>query len=157
MEHYTILETHSIEMFTIHILDNGIVHVEVAGDSVVDVKHLKAQYEFFRSRYDGKTKFCILVESGYDSTVTKEAREYTTLPETNAMTLATAVVVKSLAERLIINFIINVISRQAMTLRLFDAKESAMKWLLLQKENASSGGQSKQTKQTKQDKLSSCL
>lgn len=154
MEHYTILETHSIEMFTIHILDNGITHVEVAGDTVVDVKHLKAQYEFFKSRYDGKTKFCILVESGYDSTLTKEAREYTSQPETNAMTLATAVVVKSLAERLIINFIINIISRQAMTLRLFDTRESAMKWLLSQKETSAP---TRQSKQTKQDKLSSCL
>jgi hypothetical protein len=151
LEHYTILETHSIEMFTIHILDNGITHVEVAGDTVVDVKHLKAQYEFFKSRYDGKTKFSILVESGYDSTLTKEAREYTSLPETNAMTKATAVVVKSLAERLIINFIINIISRQAMTLRLFDTKENAMNWLLSQKDSSTP------TRQARQDKLSSCL
>lgn len=134
LEDYTILETHNIAVFTISVLDNGIFHIHVAGDTVVEAKHLKAQYEFFRSRYDGKNKFCILVESGHDSTLTKEAREYTSQPETNAMTLATGVVVKSLAERIIINFIINITNRQAMKIRLFEHKENAMKWLLSVKE-----------------------
>jgi hypothetical protein len=148
LEHYTILETHTVEMFTIHFLSNGIVHLEVAGDTVIDVKHLKAQFDFLKSRYDGKTKFTILVESGYDSTLTKEAREYTALPGSNVLTLATAVVVKSLAERLIINFIINITSRQAMKIRLFDSKESAMKWLLSIKELSSP---------TTQNKLTACF
>lgn len=133
-EHYTILETHTVEMFTIHFWDNGIVHVEVAGNVVVDVKHIKAQHDFLKARYDHKNKFSILVESDYDSTLTKEAREYSSLPETNAMTLATAVVVKSLAERIIINFIINITSRQAMKIRLFDSKDKAVAWLLSNKE-----------------------
>lgn len=133
-ENYTILETHTVEMFTIHFWDNGIVHVEVAGNVVVDVKHIKAQYEFLKARYDHKNKFSILVESDYDSTLTKEAREYSSLPETNAMTLATAVVVKSLAERIIINFIINITSRQAMKIRLFDSRDKAITWLLSNKE-----------------------
>lgn len=148
LEHYTILETHLVEMFTIHMLDNGIVHIEVAGDTIVDVKHIKAQREFLKARFDGKTKFSILVESGYDSTLTKEAREYTSLPETNAMTLATAVVVKSLAERIIINFIVNITSRQAMKIRLFEQRENAMKWLLSLKELSTSSKQ--------QDKLTAC-
>lgn len=149
MEDYTILETHRIEVFMIHLLDNGIFHIEVAGDTVVEVKHLKAQYEFFRSRYDGKNKFTILVESGHDSTLTKEAREYAALPETNAMTMATGVVVKSLAERIILNFIINITSRQAMKIRLFDHKEAAMKWLLSVKELSAPT--------TRQSQLTSCL
>lgn len=148
LEHYTILETRIVEMFTIHLLDNGIVHIEVAGDTIVDVKHIKAQREFLKSRFDGKNKFIILVESGYDSTLTKEAREYTSLPETNAMTLATAVVVKSLAERIIINFIVNITSRQAMKIRLFEHKEAAIKWLLSVKEL---------TTTPKQDKLMTIL
>lgn len=117
-------------MFTIHFLENGIVHVQVAGDCIVDVKHIRAQHEFLKSRFEPGHKFCILVESGYDSTLTKEAREYSALPETNTMTLATAVVVKSLAERLILSFIINMINRQVMKIRLFDCREKAFKWLL---------------------------
>jgi hypothetical protein len=129
-EHYAILETHLVELFTTSFWDNGIVHVTVPGDSTVDAKHIKAQYEFLKAHYDQKNKFLILVESGHDCTVTKEAREFSSLPETNSMNLATAVVVKSLAERLIINFIINITSRQAMKIRLFDSKENAAKWLL---------------------------
>ena len=134
LKNFTILETHTVEMFTIHFLDNGVVYIQVAGDSVVDKKHIKAQYAFLKSRYNGINKFRILVESGYDSTLTKEAREYSSLPETNAMTLGSGVVVKSLAERLIINLIINITNRQAMKIRLFDDRDKAMKWLLSLKE-----------------------
>ncbi len=134
-ENYSILETHQQTVFAIEIWDNGITHVDVAGNTVVELKHLKAQYNFFKERYDNINKFLILVESGHDSTLTKEAREFSALPETNAMTEATAVVVKSLAERLIINFIINITNRQAMKIRLFDDKEKAVKWLLSLKEN----------------------
>ncbi len=146
--HYTILETHIVEMFTIHLLDNGIVLIQVAGDASVDVKHLRAQRAFLKSRFDGKNKFSILVESGYDSTLTKEAREYSSLPETNPMILATAVVVKSLAERIILNFIVNITSRQVMKIRLFDHKEEAMNWLLSLKELDTP---------TQQNKLTTCL
>ena len=136
-ENYSILETHLVEMFTIEFWDNGLVHVVVPGDTIVDKKHIKAQYEFFKTRYDQKNKFLILVESGYDSTLTKEAREFSSLPESNSMTFATAVVVKSLAERLIINFIINITNRQAMKIRLFDSRENAAKWLLSLKDMTS--------------------
>jgi hypothetical protein len=142
-ENYSILETQQVELFTIEFWDNGIVHVTVPGDTIVDAKHIKAQYEFLKSRYDQKNKFIILVESGHDSTLTKEAREFSSLPETNAMTFATAVVVKSLAERLIINFIINITSRQAMKIRLFDNKENAAKWLLSLKEVSSASPKSR--------------
>ncbi|MES2131038.1 MAG: hypothetical protein V4506_01745 [Bacteroidota bacterium] len=134
-ENYAILETHVRTVFTINVWDNGIMYVQVPGDTVVELKHVKGQYEFFKERYDQKNKFLILVESGHDSTLTKEAREFSSLPETNAMTGATAVVVKSLAERLIINFIINITNRLAMKIRLFDSREKAVKWLLSLEKN----------------------
>ena len=135
-QNYSVQETHVRTVFTINVWDNGIMHVEVPGNTVVQIKHIKGQYEFFKERYDQKNKFLILVESGHDSTLTKEAREFSSLPETNAMTEATAVVVKSLAERIIINFIINVTNRQAMKIRLFDNKDKAINWLLSLKQNA---------------------
>lgn len=138
VEDYSILETHVLPVFTINILDNGITHVYVTGDTLIELKNIKEQYQFLKNRYDSKNKFIILVESGENSTLTKEAREFSSLPETNTMTLGTAVIVKSLAERLIINFMIKVLHQQTMKLRMFDNKEKAINWLLSLKQNQSS-------------------
>jgi hypothetical protein len=46
------------------------------------------------------------------------------------MTKATAVIVKSLAHRILINFIIKLTHQQTMKMRLFDDKQKAIDWLL---------------------------
>ena len=81
-------------------------------------------------KYDGINKHIILVEPGLDSSISKEAREFATKPESNEMTKATAVIVKSLAHRLVINFIINFTNQQTMKMRMFDNKQKAIDWLL---------------------------
>lgn len=133
-ENYSVLETHQLEVFTIDVWENNIFHVQVKGEVEVELKHVKEQHEFFKQRFDQKNKFLILVESGYHATFTKEAREFSALPETNIIIAATAVVVKSLAERLITNFIINFTSEQETQIQLFDCREKAVKWLLLLQE-----------------------
>lgn len=129
-ENYSIIETHQLEVFTIDVWENNIFHVQVKGDIEVELKHVKEQHEFFKQRFDQKNKFLILVESGYHCALTKEAREFSALPETNIMKAATAVVITSLAERLITNFIINFTSEQEIQIQLFDCREKAVKWLL---------------------------
>jgi len=72
------------------------------------------------------------VDPGKFTTITKEAREYSQRPESNSTTLANAVVVKSLAQRILINFMIAVIHQQTMKMKIFDSKEKAIEWLLSQ-------------------------
>jgi hypothetical protein len=72
----------------------------------------------------------VLVEPGRYTSISKEAREFSTLPESNNMTMASAVIVKSIAHRIIINFIINFIRQQNMKMRMFDDKNKAIEWLL---------------------------
>lgn len=134
-EDYSVLETHVLPVFTINIWDNGIVHIQVAGDTMVELQDIERQYEFLKNRFNSTDKFIILVESGENSSLTKEAREFSSLPETNAFTHGTAVIVKTLAERLIINFMINVLHQQTMKLRMFDDKKKAINWLLSLKTN----------------------
>lgn len=133
-ENYSVLETHLLEALIINVWDNGIFHIQVKGDVEVELKHVKEQHEFFKQRFDQKNKFLILIESGYHSALTKEAREFSALPEANIMTAATAVVIKSLAERLITNFIINFTSEQEIQIQPFDCRKNAVKWLILCKE-----------------------
>ncbi len=134
-EKHAVLETFTHPVFTINRMDTGIFHVQIAADTVLELKDVQDQHDFFKSRYDSVNKFIILVESGENSSLTKEAREYASLPETNSMTLGTAVVIKSLAERIITNFMINVVQQQAMKIRMFDNREKAIKWLLSLNQN----------------------
>ncbi len=119
---------------TIDFWDNGITNLRIEDNVEVTLKDAEEQYEILRSRYDGKIKYRILVEPGRYTSISKEARDFSTVPERNAMTLANAVVVRSLAHRIIINFLINFIRKQNMRMRMFDSKEKGIEWLLALKE-----------------------
>ena len=100
----------------------------------IDIADASEQYELLKARYNGKTKYRILVDPGRHTSISTEAREFSSHPERNAMTLATAVLVRSLAHRLIINFMIKFIQQQNMKMKMFDSREKAISWLLLFKE-----------------------
>ncbi|MBS1636519.1 MAG: hypothetical protein JST26_11440 [Bacteroidetes bacterium] len=125
-----VLESYSHRIARVYFLDNGIVNIHLDNDAEVQVSDSQWQYDLLKSKFNGTDKFRILVEPGTDTSITKEAREYSTLPGSNAMTRAIAVVISSLAHRLIINFIINLIHGQEVKMRMFDSKEKAMEWLL---------------------------
>ena len=131
---YKIIESFTTGVFIIDTWQNGIIHVKVAGNTIIDASDIKEQYDYLKTKFNSK-KYIILVESGENSSLTKEAREFSTLPETNSMTLGTAVIIKSLAERLIINFMINILNQQTMKLKMFENKEKAIAWLLSLKQN----------------------
>ena len=115
---------------TVDFWSNGITNLRIDDNVEVTLQDSEEQYEILRSRYDGKTQYRILVEPGRFTTITKEAREFSTVPERNAMTLANAVIVRSLAHRIIINFLINFMQKQNMRMRMFDSKDKAVEWLL---------------------------
>lgn len=130
MSSYLITETIRLRMATVEFYDNGIINFKLDDNTEVTLSDSKEQFEVLRSRYDGKTKFKILVEPGRYTSISKEAREFSTLPDSNAMTAANAVVVQSLAHRLVINFVITFVQKQSMKMRMFDSKEKAIEWLL---------------------------
>jgi hypothetical protein len=99
-------------------------------DIQIELEDSTKQYLFLKSKYDSINKHLILVESGLDSTISKEAREFSSKPQSNEMTKATAVIVKSLAHRILINFIIKLTHQQTMKMKLFDDKQKAIDWLL---------------------------
>lgn len=126
---YHVIESYSDSISTIQFWDNGIIFIKLKDNLQVELKDSMKQHAFLKSKYDGKNKHIILVESGVYTTISKEAREFATKPEANEMTLATAVIVKSLAHRIIINFIINLTNQQNMKMRMFEDKQKAINWL----------------------------
>lgn len=127
---HSVLESHRDRTSTIEFWDNGIIFVKIDDKSEVELSDSKAQYDFLRSKFDGKNKHRVLVDPGKFTSLTKEAREFSQRPETNEMTLATAVVIRSLAQRIVINFMISVMHQQTMKMKMFDSKEKAIEWLL---------------------------
>lgn len=127
---YSILESHHDNISLIEFWDNGITYIKIEDNAQVELKDSQNQFNYLKSKYDGKNKFRILVETGRYTSISKESREFATVPERNEMTMATAVIVKSLAHRLVINFIINFTNQQTMKMRMFDNKQKAINWLL---------------------------
>ena len=109
---YSVLGTHRDRTSTVEFWDNGIIYIKIDDKSEVELSDSKAQYEFLRSKFDGKNKHRVLVDPGKFTSLTREAREFSQRPESNEMTLATAVIIRSLAQRILINFInINFLNR----------------------------------------------
>ena len=110
--------------------DNGIIYIKIDDSTETSLEDSMSQYNYIKSKYDGVNKLRILVEPGKFTSISKEAREFSAKPENNLMTMASAVIIKSLAQRIVINFMINVIQRQTMKMKIFEDKYKAMDWLL---------------------------
>lgn len=127
---YKVVDSHSEKNAKFEYWNNGITYFKLRDNVELTLEDSEAQYNYLKSKYDGVNKFRILVDTGIDTNLSKEAREFSTIPEKNEMTLATAVIVKSIAHRILINFIIKFIHQQTMKMKMFDDKEKAIEWLL---------------------------
>lgn len=127
---YTVIRSHRARVSTVEFWSNGIIYIRIDDNAEIQLEDSQAQYKFLLERYNGVDKHRVLVEPGRYTSISKEAREFSQKPEVNAMTLATAVIVRSLAQRIVINFMISVIHQQTMKMRMFESKEKAIDWLL---------------------------
>jgi DNA primase large subunit len=132
---YTVLNVFEHPTFTVSTWANGITYIKIPADTVIEAKDIKDQYDYLSSIYNPNNKFILLIESGENSSLTKEAREFSELPETSSMSLGTAVIIKSLAERIIISFMTNVVNQQHVKLKMFEDRKNAIEWLLSLKQN----------------------
>jgi hypothetical protein len=128
--HYKILECITQGISTIEHWENGIVCIKTLDYSQTEVADVKFQLNYIKAVHDGKNGIRILSEPGLYSSISKEARELSSRPEANQYTKASAVVVKSLAQRLLVNFIVTLLHKQRMKMKVFDSREKAIDWLL---------------------------
>ncbi|MBK7312219.1 MAG: hypothetical protein KBG47_07510 [Bacteroidia bacterium] len=129
---YSIVESKNVGISSLEYWDTGIIFIKIIDKVEIELSDVKIHYEFVRSKFDGTNKCCVLVDPGKFTSLTKDAREFSQRPESNEMTLATAVIIRSLAHRIVINFMINIIHQQTMKMKMFDSKEKAIEWLLSQ-------------------------
>ena len=127
---YRVIESYQQRASAIEFWNNSIVYIKLNDNIQIELEDSKNQFQLINSKYDGVNKNLILVEIGNDCSISKEAREFGERPESNEMTKAMAVIVKSLAHRIIINFIMKFTRQQGMRMRMFDDKQKAIDWLL---------------------------
>ena len=109
--------------------DDGIVHVKYKDEIEVDVEAVKKHIEAIIKLANGQ-EVCVLLDArNVNSQVTSEAREYaSTNKEYENTRKAYAIVVNSLANKLVANFYIK-FNKPAKPSRVFNNKKEAMDWL----------------------------
>jgi hypothetical protein len=114
-------------IFTVQLRNDGIIHIHADADKTIDLKMYKGLIEVLGKITEGK-KVPILNTSGELTLPDDEVRTYMTRPDANPYSLATALVVPSLSQKLIYNFFIKIM-KPARPVRLFVKKEDAINWL----------------------------
>src|SRR5471030_899464 len=87
------------------IIEEGILHIQLLANSEIDLEESKTMQKISLDITDGK-KFVALVDARAAIVVSKESREWGSTAEAQVNMLAQAIVVNSLANRLIGNFIV---------------------------------------------------
>lgn len=121
--HY-ILRTSEIIFF-----EGNFVWVKIKDEVEIQYEDSEEQFQLFKKHYTPNDRFVVLIEPGRYTSITKEAREIGLRKESNEMSIAIAVIIHSLAQRLIINFQSKFVSKTKTQMRAFDTKEEAMTWL----------------------------
>jgi hypothetical protein len=120
-----ILETHQLRSGTVYVRSDGIIYIKINDDVEVDVEDSKEHYEIVNRIFKGVPGY-VITESGLNSTVTKEVREYVhNLP---AISKAEAIIVNSLAQRIMSNFIIK-FHTPGRNVKVFNKLELAIEWI----------------------------
>jgi len=96
----------------------------------IDLDKSVRQFTILNEHYNGKDRFKVLVEPGKFTYITPEGREFAAHPESNEMTAAIAVIIHSMAQRLIVNYLMYYLGKQKTKMKAFDTKQKAERWLL---------------------------
>ena len=117
-----ITKTASISYF-----EKNILLIKIIEDSEIDMEESKENFEATLKITEGK-RFAALVDACVPVQVSPEARAFSAKKEMQENLIAQAIVVNTLANRLIGNFIINFNKPHSPT-KLFSDRETALAWL----------------------------
>lgn len=116
---------------TFSLIEEGILRIGLLQNSEIDLAESKAMQQISLGITKGK-KFVALVDARTQVVVSKESREWGSSAEGQKNLLAQAIIVDSLANKLIGNFIIQFHKPIAKT-KLFSDEATAIEWLREQK------------------------
>ena len=127
LEQVTIIEEIQLETAVVSLRTDGIIHIRVRDYAEVDIDDSLETFEAVKKLGNGE-KMPVLVFTGEGGTVTDESKRFSASKEAGEPTLAEAIVVKNLAHKLIINFLIK-FHRPGRPMKMFTKANEAIKWL----------------------------
>lgn len=114
---------------TFSMLDKNILLVTMKENAEVELADAKENYEI-AMRLTVGNRYVSFVDARNYATITDEARNFSTLPHVYANVIAQAIVVTSLASRLLVNFLIKVHNKNKdVEMKLFNDYNKALNWL----------------------------
>ena len=120
------------ENYSIEILDDLILFIQIHDFRELTKEDILSMQAWVRSQSD-RTDYVNLIQFGNGSTTTREAREFASGEGGNALTQGSAVIVRNLAQQLIIDYYIK-FNHPLKPTKAFYRKEKAIAWI---KENFS--------------------
>lgn len=106
---------------------DGILENRIIESVEVDVKDVYQAKEDNIALTNGKP-YCILVNSGKYTTITKEALELSASPDFKQNTIAKALLIQELPHRIVGNFYMR-FKKPAIKTKIFTDRDKALKWL----------------------------
>ena len=126
LRHMEVIETKTA---VFSMLNEVTLKVVMKEDAVVDEPEAIENYEAAVKLTKGK-RHAVFVDARHYATLTDEAREFSSAPEQHEQVIAQAIVINSLASRLLANFLIQFYKRvKRVEMHLFNDCEEAMTWL----------------------------
>lgn len=111
---------------TCELIEEGVVYVVYKDKVDIELKDVIETRVISNQLTEGKP-YVSIYESGADTFITKEAREISSKDGDITNRKALAIVVSNLAQRLIVNFFINM-NRNTYPIKAFNTKEDALNW-----------------------------
>ena len=113
---------------TLHLtFDGKMLICKLIGDVEIDIHHVEKDYQASYELTEGK-KFISLVLTSSDTSITSQAQKASMTKEKYKNVIAQAIVIHSLAQRILGNFMIQFI-KYPCPCKLFSSKENAIPWL----------------------------
>jgi len=113
--------------YVVSIVDSHIIQIEIRDFMELEKEDIIEMMDWIRGRNTEK-KLVNLIKFGNGSTASREAREYASSPEGNKLTIGSALIVKNLAQQLIIDYYIK-FNYPMFPTRAFYKVEKAKEWL----------------------------
>jgi hypothetical protein len=113
--------------YIVSIVDHHIVQIEIKDFMELEKEDIINMKNWVSSQTQ-EAKLVNLILFGNGSSASREAREYASSPEGNDITIGSALIVKNLAQQLIIDYYIK-FNRPMYPTRAFYNKEKAIAWI----------------------------
>lgn len=120
------MQSYKFKWGQVFYFEEGILCVEYIDDYIVDAEDVMEFHAIFNKQAE-KEKLKLLVLPGQNTSATREAREYSQNTFLNSS--GEAIVVRSLAQRIISNFYISFRNKADYPIKMFNSKDEAVKWL----------------------------